>query len=107
MVRQEFVQELRNAVKEYYLPHRDKDVRLVRFLTSPEGETMLLVRFNDEHNRRLSGLLSFCPVYGPEQPATFDVREEFTVQRGDENKLIEWYTTVAGEIPDTLEPSTF
>lgn len=97
--KQEFVPELVNAVKEYYLPHRDTMLHLVRFVCDAEGEPLILVRFCDERGIRRSSLVSFDWNYhADESGATvreYSAHEEMVVVRTRENDLINWYTGLA------------
>ena len=89
-MKQAFCKELEEAVRTYYLPHRDKNIRMVRFICDDEGDPMLLVRFVDERGVRMSALMSYIRNYGDYEDA-FDVKEEYAVVRGDEQKLLDWY----------------
>ena len=95
--KQEFVPELVNAVKEYYLPHRDTMLHLVRFVCDAEGSAMILVRFCDQRGIRRSALVSFDVRFeedgSGEMYRTFEAREEMSVVRTRENDLINWYTS--------------
>lgn len=112
--KQEFVPELVNAVKEYYLPHRDTMLHLVRFVCDAEGSPLILVRFCDERGIRRSALVSFFVAFDDdgngECTRTFDAREEMSVVRTRENDLINWYTsaerfTKGFEVPSYVQVS--
>lgn len=97
--KQEFVPGLVNAVKEYYMPHRDTMLHLVRFVCDAEGEQMILVRFCDERGIRRSALVSFdwrCRTAedGRTLIREFTAQEEMVVVRTRENDLINWYTSL-------------
>lgn len=95
--KQEFVPELVNAVKEYYLPHRDTMLHLVRFVCDAEGSAVILVRFCDQRGIRRSAFVSYNPVFeedgNGDYTRTFEAREEMSVVRTRENDLINWYTS--------------
>ena len=95
--KQEFVPELVNAVKEYYLPHRDTMLHAVRFVCDAEGSPLILVRFCDQRGIRRSALVSFDVGFEDDGNGqlnrTFEAREEMSVVRTRENDLVNWYTS--------------
>lgn len=44
-------------VEEYYSWHKNRNVHVKRFITNRDGTEMLLVRFIDEQNEKLSSLM--------------------------------------------------
>lgn len=107
MTKQSFAPGLVRAVAEYFIPHRDKKIKLVRFVTDLEGDTMLLVRMTDAQGVKLSTLMSYCRDYGSEDPE-YDVREEFTVPREDEQKMLAWHMTAdADNMPSSMTGNIF
>ena len=112
--KQEFVPGLGNAVREYYMPHRDTMLHLVRFVCDAEGTPLFLVRFCDARGIRRSAFVSYDPVFEEDgnggMNRTFEAREEMSVVRTRENDLINWYTsaerfTKGFEVPSYVQVS--
>ena len=47
------------AIKDYHMVHRDTQVTPVRFVTDPQGDSMVLVRFIDEQGKPGSCLMTY------------------------------------------------
>ena len=96
-MKQIFCKDLEDAVVFYHECHRDKDVKLVKFVTNPTGTTLVLVRFVDETGKKMSSLDGYIFDY---------LRYEWTIsdllyaERDNEKKLVEDYMS---EVLKTME----
>jgi hypothetical protein len=87
-IKQVFCKDLEDAVMSYHEGHRDTGVKLVKFVCSPMGEPLILVRCVDEYSHKISILTSFFydAVY-----RRWDISDLYWSLREDESELLESY----------------
>lgn len=74
------------AIKDYHMVHRDTHVTPVRFVTDPQGDSMVLVRCIDEQGNPVSCLMAY---YHDRINDTWDVTEATGFPRELENDYVQ------------------
>ncbi|MBR6030182.1 MAG: hypothetical protein IKP40_13950 [Clostridia bacterium] len=97
-VKQQFNPDLRKAVQDYHLAQRDSGVQLVRWVCDPDGYSLLLVRFEDEQGRKVSGLMSCDAPWGPDDAWAVD--EVRTCPREDEHDMVQGEMSLVSRFED-------
>ena len=89
-----FDEKLKAAVFDYYIPHREQNIRLAKWISDSRGKyPLLLTRFKDQEGKqeKWSALLEIVhsPAIAGDKEYTVD--ERYVVPRECEDKLVRAY----------------
>ena len=87
-MKQVFCKDLEDAVVFYHECHRDKDVKLVKFVANPRGDTLILVRFVNEAGVKTSSLDRYIWDYVYDR---WDISDPLYTDRKREKIMVDNY----------------
>ena len=93
-MKQVICKDLADAVVLYHECLRDTDVKPIKFVTSPRGATLLLVRYINEAGVKMSGLDSYDWDYTYQR---WDIKDPMYSERKMEKMMVEDYMTYCGD----------
>lgn len=102
---QVFSTVLEREVLKYCRSRGDGNVHLSKFVNNRDGIPLLLVRFNNKRNLRMSSLMFFCQAFDRDGVSEgFTITEEYSTPRTFEDRMIEWYMNGEDEkaVPSSL-----
>lgn len=76
------------AVNDYYIPHRQQNVQIVRWIPDPDGHSLLQVRLIDEAGKKKTVFLDVFKLRGTTSPQDVDVCELYVTDRENEENMI-------------------